>query len=171
MPEIGNLAAIREAATQAYAGTFTFTCGTTAYAANDVVGASGAAAAFELASMGPRGAEVMIDSVWLRIDAAALVNSGGTEGSYRLALFNVVPPSNLNDSDNWTLPVADRNAFLGFIDIGLPVTQGATLWVEANGIWKQVTLLGTSLFAYLLTNASYTPTARVFKGGLKTLLV
>jgi hypothetical protein len=168
MPEIGNPAAIREAVTQAYTGTFTFTCGTTAYAANDAVGASGAAAAFELPNMGPRGAEVMIDSVWLRIDTAALISG---EGSYRLALFSATPPSALNDSVNWTLPSNDRDAFLGFVDIGTPAAQGATLWVEANGIWKQVTLAGTSLFGYLLTAGAYTPTARAFKGGVKTLLV
>jgi hypothetical protein len=168
MPEIGNPAAIREAKTQAYAGTFTFTCGTTAYLANDAVGPSGAAAAFELANMGPKGAEMMIDSVWLRIDTAALISG---ETGYRLALFNATPPSALNDSGAWTLPSNDRDSFLGFVDIGAPATQGATLWAEANGIWKQVTLSGTSLFGYLLTNGAYTPTARVFKGGVKTLLV
>jgi hypothetical protein len=34
-----------------------------------------------------------------------------------------------------------------------------------------VTLLGTGLWGYLLSNAAYTPSARVFAGGIKTLLV
>lgn len=163
-----NPAAIRETVTQAYRGTFGFTCGTTAYAANDVVGPGGAAAALEFPNMGPKGAEVMITSVWLRIDAAALVSG---EGSYRLALFNVTPPSALNDSGNWTLPAGDRDAFLGFVDIGAPVAQGVSLWVESNGLLKQVTLSSAGLWAYLLTNGAYTPTARAFAGGIKTLLV
>jgi hypothetical protein len=174
MPEIGNPAAIRETVTQAYRGTFSFICGTTAYAVNDAVGPGGAAAALEFPNTGPRGAEVMITSVWLRIDAAALVTNGGNEGGYRLALFNVTPPSALADSGAWGLPSDDRDAFLGFVEIGTPAAQGASgasLWVENNGLLKQVTLLGTGLWGYLLSNAAYTPSARVFAGGIKTLLV
>lgn len=163
-----NPAAVREAVTQAYRGTFTFTCGTAAYAANDAVGPSGAAAALEFSGMGPKGAEVMITSVWLRIDTPALISG---EGAYRLALFNVTPPSALNDSGNFDIPAGDRNAFLGFVDIGTPVDEGSSLWVENNGLLKQVTLSSAGLWAYLISNAAYTPTARVFAGGIKTLLV
>ncbi len=168
MPEIGNPAAIRETVTQAYKGTFGFTCGSTAYAVNDAVGQGGAAAALEFPNMGPKGAEVMITSVWLRIDAVALISG---EGSYKLALFNVSPPSALNDSGNWTLPSGDRDSFLGFVDIGTPVAQGASLWIESNGLLKQMTLSSAGLWAYLLTSGAYTPPARVFSGGMKTLLV
>jgi hypothetical protein len=168
MPEIGNPSAIRQTATQAYTGTFTFACGSATYDARDVVGPASGGAAFELANMGPRGAEIMIDSAWLRIDNNQLVS---TEGSYRIALFNAAPPSALADAGNFVLAAADRDAFLGFIDIGTPADQGDTLWVEANGIWKQVTLAGTSLFGYLITNVGYTSSVRTFKGGIKALLV
>jgi hypothetical protein len=169
MPEIGNPAAIRETVTQSYNGTFTFSCGNSLYGANDVLGpGAGGPAAIQFTNIGPKGADVMIDSAWLRIDAAAL-QSG--EGAYRLALFNVTPPSNCVDNDAFTLPAGDRDAFLGFVNLGTPADEGDTIWCEVNGIWKKVTMLGSSLFGYLLTIPSYTPTARTFKVGLKTLLV
>src|SRR5262245_11284310 len=131
MASENNPAAIREVVTQAYRGAFSFTCGTAAYLANDVVGPGGAAAALEFPHLGPTGPEVMVTSAWLRIDAAALISG---EGSYRLALFNLPPPSALTDSGAWTLPSADRDLFVGFVDIGAPAAQGASLWAESNGL-------------------------------------
>ena len=166
-----NPAAVRETVTQAYKGTFSFTSPGSGgnYAANDAVGPTGGgAAALEFANMGPKGAEVIITSVWLRIDATALISG---EGSYRFALFNIAPPSGLADNAAFTLAAGDRDSFLGFVDIGTPVTQGQSLWVESNGLLKQVTLSSAGIWAYLLTAGVYAPASRVFTGGIKTMLV
>lgn len=137
--------------------TLTRTNDTNAYTANDVVGAAtGSTAALTFASMGASGKEIMITSVALEIDAAAVISG---ETSYRLYLYNITPPSALGDNAAWDLPSGDRASFLGYVDLGTPVDLGSTLYVEINGVNKQVKLAGTSLFGYLVTNGAYTPTA------------
>lgn len=140
----------------------TFTCGTTAYAANDVVGASGANAALTFSAIGPASANVMVTGVQLEIDTAALISG---ETSYILYLYNVTPPSAINDSSAFDLPSGDRASFLGGpINIGTVVDLGSTLYIEANQVNKQVQLAASgNLFGYLVTVGAYTPTARVFK--------
>ncbi len=148
-----------------YNASVSFTCGTSPYAIADAVGASGAAAALSFTSMGPStsgGGRIMLTSASLEIDVAAAISG---ETSYTLYLYNVTPPSALNDSAGWTLPAGDRAAFLGAISLGTPVLPqpgATTLYIEVTGINKQIKLLGTTLFAYLVTNGAYTPTARVF---------
>lgn len=127
---------------------------TTAYGAGDVVGA--AAAALTFPSMGPSAGQVMITSATLEIDVAAVI-SGQT--SYTLQLYSVTPPSALADNAVWDLPAGDRGSYLGSINLGTPIDLGSTLYIEANGINKQVKLAGTSLFAYLTTVGAYTPSA------------
>lgn len=140
---------------------------TTAYAAGDVVGATAAAITFP--SMGPSGKEIMITSAAFEIDAAAIISG---ETSYRLYLYNVTPPSALADNAAFDIPSGDRASFLGFVDLGTPVDLGSTLYVEGNAINKQLTLSGTSLFGYLVTNGAFTPTsARVHKITLHSVAV
>lgn len=127
---------------------------TTAYTAGDVVGAT--AAAWSFPSMGLSGSSVIITSAALKIDISA-VPSGMT--SFRLHLYDVTPPSAAADNDAWDLPSGDRTAYLGYIDLGSPVDVGSTLYVEANGINKQVRLSGTGLYGYLVTNGGYTPSS------------
>lgn len=135
--------------------TLTRTADTNAYAANDVMGAAtGATAALSFGPIGPSAAEVMITSAAMELDIAA-VPSGMT--SFRLYLYGVTPPSALGDNAAWDLPAGDRASYLGYIDLGTPVDLGSTLYVEANGINKQLKLAGTSLFGYLVTNGGYTP--------------
>lgn len=139
------------------AQTLTRTADTNAYAANDVIGAAtGSTAALTFTSMGPSGGEVVLTSVSLEIDAAALITS---ESSYRLYLYNVTPPSALGDNAAWDLPSGDRASFLGYVDLGTPVDLGSTLYVQSDNINKQIKLSGTSIFAYLTTTAAYTPTS------------
>jgi hypothetical protein len=140
----------------------TRTADTNAYAANDVIGsATGSTAALTFANMGPSGKEIMITSVALEIDADAIITG---ETSYRLYLYNGTPPSALGDNAAFDLPSGDRASFLGYVDLGTPVDLGSTLYVETNGVNKQVTLSGTGLFGYLVTNGAYTPTsARIYK--------
>lgn len=140
---------------------------TTAYAANDVVGATAAAITF--ASMGPSGKEIMITSAALEIDAAAIITG---ETNYRLYLYNVTPPSALADNAAFDIPSGDRASFLGYVDLGFPQDLGSTLYVESNIINKQITLSGTSLFGYLVTNGAFTPTsARVHKITLHSVAI
>ena len=144
-------------ASQAYAAavSLTRTADTALYAANDVIGAAtGSTAALTFASMGPSAKEITITSAALEIDVAA-VPSGMT--SFRLHLYNVTPPSALGDNAAFDIPSGDRASYLGFIELGTPVDLGSTLYVESSGINKQVTLSGTSLFAYLVTSGTYTP--------------
>lgn len=127
------------------------------YLANDVLGAAtGSTAALTFANMGASGAEIMITSVALEIDASALISG---ETSYRLYLYNVTPPSALGDNAAWDLPSGDRASYLGYVDLGAPIDLGSTLYVENNMVNKQVKLSGTGLFGYLVTNSAFTPTA------------
>lgn len=155
-------------ASQAYSAAASFTCGTTAYAANDAVGATGAAAALTFAGMGPSGKEILITSASLEIDTATIISG---ETSYVLHFYNVTPPSAINDSAAWDLVSGDRASYLGSINLGTPVDLGSTLYVATDSINKQIKLSGTDIFAYLVSAGAYTPTARAFKVTLHSVAV
>ena len=138
----------------AAAVTITRPANQTPYTAVDVVGATAAAITFP--SMGPSGKEILITSVSLEIDTTA-IPSGMT--SFKLALYSVTPPSALADNAPWDLPSGDRASFLGIFSLGTPVDLGSTLYVEISGVNKQVTLAGTNLFGYLITDGGFTPAA------------
>lgn len=142
-------------ASRAASAAASFTCGTTAYAANDVAGG-----ALSFTTIGPSGAEVTITSVELEIDTTGVISG---ETSYRLYLYSVTPPSAIADSSPWDLGSGDRASFLGFVDIGTPVDLGSTLYVRVDNVNAQVKLSGTGVFGYLVSAGAYTPTARVFK--------
>ncbi len=138
----------------------TFTCGTTAYAASDVVGAASSNGALTFTSLRPDGAgEFMITSATLEIDTTALISG---ETSYNLELYNVTPPSAINDSSAWDIASGDRASHLGTISLGVPVDKGSTLKVDTDGIMKQITMASANVFGYLVSVGAYTPTARVF---------
>ena len=138
----------------------TFTCGTTAYTPGDVVGGGGGGnAALTFTSVASGAAVISIDEVILEVDTAALISG---ETSYRLYLYNVTPPSAFADSAVWDLGSGDRASFLTYIDISTPVDLGSTLLITAQPAKILKTASG-SLYAYLVTNGTYTPTARVFK--------
>lgn len=142
--------------------TITRPANATAYTALDVVGG-----ALDLGVMGPSGGEVMITSAALELDVSA-IPSGMT--SFRLYLYGVTPPSATADNSAWDLPSGDRASYLGYVDLGVPVDLGSTLYVETNGVNKQVTLSGTHVFGYLVTIGGYTPAANseVYKVTLHT---
>ena len=135
----------------------------TPYTALDVVGG-----AIEFTSIGPAGGNVRLVSADLRIDVAA-IPAGMT--TFRLYLYNVTPPSALADNAAWDLPAGDRASFLGYIDIGTVLDLGATLYVQADALVKQVKLgTGqTSLFGYLVTAGGFTPAgnSEVYTPGLR----
>jgi hypothetical protein len=135
------------------APTVTRPANTTAYTAGDVIGG-----AIELTSIGPIGAHVLITGVDLRIDVASLPSG---MGNMRMQIYDATPPSALADNAAWSLPSGDRANYLGYIDIGTPVAVGSTLFVQADGVNKQFKLGAgqTSLWAYLMTTAGFTPGA------------
>lgn len=141
---------------------------TTAYTANDVVGRTGGGtAALEFTGLGPgEGDTVVIRGFSLRVDAAAVIAS---ETTYALHFYNVTPPSALADNAAFDIPAGDRASYLGFLLSGNITDMGSTLWVESNGLAKPISMLGSSLFAYLVTTGAYTPTAsRVYTATVHT---
>ena len=158
--------------TQAYYAStdLTRTADTNAYLANDVLGAAtGSTAALTFADIGPQNGRIMITSTSLTINSTGIISG---ETSYRLHLYNITPPSALGDNVAWDLPSGDRASYLGFLELGTPVDLGSTLYVETNGINKQVVLVTGSLFGYLVTIGPYTPTsARVHNIKLHSLAV
>jgi hypothetical protein len=147
----------------------TRTADTNAYAANDAIGAAtGSTAAKEFASIGAAGEHVEIMSAELLIEASALIAS---EAGYSLYLYDALPASAYGDNAAWDLPSGDRANFLGKIALGTPVDLGSTLYIRTNNLGHVVKLAAsvTSLYAYLVTDAGYTPTSsRVYKVTLRT---
>jgi len=128
---------------------------TTTYAAGDVVGVTGGGTAtITFANMGPAAGEILITSASFERDASAVISG---ETSYTLHLYNVTQPGAQIDNAVWDLASGDRTAYLGSIKLGTPVDLGSTLYCEVNGINKQVTLAGTSLYGVLVTDTGYQP--------------
>jgi hypothetical protein len=146
---------------------------TAAYAAGDVIGTgTGAAGAvLTFAAAGPSGGNLLITGADL-MPALAAVPAGMT--SFRLHLYDASPASALGDNAAWDLPSGDRANYLGYVDLGTPVDVGSTLWVQNDGIKRQVTLANasTTLYGYLVTVGGFTPAAQtVFTVNLKGLAV
>ena len=131
----------------------TFTPANTAYAAGDSM--EGAKA---FALVGPStGGAILITNTRLRVDHTAVISG---ETSYTIQLYTVTPPSALADNAAWDLPSGDRASYVGSIALGTVVDVGSTLYVEQTGLTKQITVpAGGSLFGYLVTNSTFTPTA------------
>lgn len=123
----------------------------TPYTANDVVGG-----AMTFPTMGPNAGRILLTSVQLEIDIAA-IPAGMT--SFNLYLYSVTPPSAIADNSPFDIPAGDRASFLGKIAMGTPVDEGSTLYIEVNIVNKQIKLAGTSIFAYLATVGGFTPGA------------
>lgn len=133
---------------------------TTAYAAGDVVGAT--AAAIEFSNIGNPNGYISITDADLRIDVSA-VPAGMT--SFRLHLYDATPASALADNAAWDLPAGDRDAYLGYIDLGTPVDVGSTLFVQTAGDGSKAIKMGStaSLFGYLVTTTGFTPSSAAVK--------
>lgn len=152
-----------------HTGTATFTTGTTSYAVNDVVGASGASGALDFGVCGISANNVLVTSVELEIDSATIIAG---ETNYILYLYNVTPASAINDSSPFTLGAGDRAAFLSKITLPNVSVEGvttATLYCRTDGINQHVKLAGTDLFGYLVSVGTFTPTARVYKITVHTI--
>lgn len=142
--------------------TITRPADTTAYAAGDVVGGV-------ITFTGVTAGEAVINTIQFQVRDSAIISG---EGAYRLHLYSVTPPSTLTDNAPFDLPVGDRAAYLGYVDLGTPTDFGATCYAEVSQISKQITVAGTSLFGYLQTIGAYTPSAsRVYFPTLHLLKV
>ena len=157
VPITGVVATTRAAGAVAVAS---FTSGTTAYLADDVVGAGGGAAALAFVGIATGTASIRIMSASLEIDRSAVISG---ETTYRLYLYNVTPPSALADSAPWDLPAIDRASFLGYIDFPVLEDLVSTLFCEVNGLDKIVKTASAHIYGYLVTEGPFTPTAALYK--------
>lgn len=141
---------------------FTRPNNTTAYGAGAVLGPStSTTAALEFTNMGPStGGEIMLTTSNFEIDVSS-IPSGMT--SFVLHFYSSTPPSAYADGATFDLPSGDRSVYLGNVNIGSPVDLGSTLYVNTTQLNQQLTLTGSSLFAYLVTTTGYTPTAQAEK--------
>lgn len=142
---------------------------TTAYTAADVIGAAdtvtaanAGSAVLSFSGAGRLACDVFITTATLQIDLAA-VPSGMT--SFRLHLYASAPTAIL-DNAAWALSSAnDKSFYLGYIDLGTPAVIGSVLFVQTDGINKQLSYLGgyspsggyVGLYGELVTNGGYTP--------------
>ena len=124
---------------------------TTAYNAADVVGG-----VLEFPVFSTRGRGVLITGAQLMIEANALIAS---EAGYSLYLYSVTPPSALADNAAWDIPSGDRDAYLGALSLGTPTDLGSSLVASIKAQDLPVQMQSSSIFAYLVTAAGYTPTA------------
>lgn len=152
-----------------YTGTFTVAraANTTAYTAGDVVGG-----ALTLASIGPASGEIIITAVRIMLNITALPTGMST---FALHIYDATPPSAITDNSPFTLASGDRANYLGKI-------TGITAAAEGIGTQSVVARLenvveqfkiasGSQLFAYLVTDAGFTPAANseTYSGKIKSL--
>lgn len=141
-----------------YKGTATATRGAnqTPYTAGDVVGG-----ALAIINAGPSAGDVLITNVRIMLNITALP-AGMT--NFTLHVYNATPPSAIADNAPFTLGSGDRAAYLGHIDNIPAVAVGVgtqSVQAQLSGLLElyRLAAASTSLFAYLVTNAAYTPAA------------
>jgi hypothetical protein len=137
---------------------------TTAYGALDAIGipagdgTAAGSAILEFADIAPPGGGLIklvgIDHT-IYLDAIP-----STMAAHRLHLYNAAPGA-LLDNAVWKLIAADRSKYLGFIDIATTVDYVDTLFVQNDGLAKQVKALSSSLFAILITVPGFDPVASI----------
>ena len=157
LPVTGNVSITQ---TQGAVAVTSFTCGTTPYVANAVVGAGGGGGGLLFAGIAAGAASVKIISATLDLYRSNVISG---ETTYRLYLYNVMPPSALADAAAFDLPAGDRAAFLGFIDFPVIADLGSTLHIELNNINKMVRTASANIYGYLVTVGPFSPTATSYK--------
>ncbi len=127
----------------------------------DVVGTD-PATNLSFADAGPAaGGKVVITYASLRIDVAA-VAAGITQ--FRLHLYNAAPTA-IADNAAFNLPSADRDKYLGYIELPTPVDLGDTIFSGTEEgyypVRKEIVVpSGGVLYGLLQTVGAYTPTAQ-----------
>jgi hypothetical protein len=140
-----------------YTGTATITraANQTPYSIGDVVGG-----VITIANIGPSAGEIFLTALRLLWNISALPSG---MGSFTWHIYNASPASAIADNSPWTLGSGDRGAYLCHID-GMTVAALGTGTASVQGQLSQLNeqlklVAGTSLYAYLVTNAVYTPAA------------
>ena len=157
--KLAELRATVPAPGQTFVGSATFTPAATSHVAGDCFGA-----AQDFALGAPSGATLRIESAQLEIDGSAETTA------WRAHLFNITPPSAVADDGAFLLAAGDRASYLGWVDFIQTVNLGSTQYIEATPN-KQIKLLGTSVFGYLVNGTTLTPGAVAHKVFLQTRLV
>ena len=142
----------------------------TAYTALDVLGTgSGDDAIVTLASIGPSGGFVIVQSIELVIGISA-IPSGMT--SFRLHFYSAKPGA-AADNSAFDLTSGDRSNYIGYIDLPAPVDLGSSCFTQVDFPGKLFKLAtgSTSLFCELQTLGGFTPAANseVYSLRVKTL--
>lgn len=136
----------------------------TAYEAKDVIGkadsvtpAAAGSAVLKFADITSLGGVLKIVGADLMVHTAAVIAG---MANFTLHLYDSEPEAKL-DGATWDLTAADRAKYLGSISLGTPVDVGATLFVETNGLAKQVKLAeaGGDLYGVLVTDGAFVPTS------------
>jgi hypothetical protein len=127
---------------------------TTTYAINDVYGA-----AFELVSnpAPSTGQFLIITDIEIIWNTTAMPSG---MSSFALYLYRVTPPSAVADNGAFSIPVPDRVAVIypsGILLNAFTPRGGGVISAQVNNLNLVVKLTGTSLFAYLVTLGSFTP--------------
>ena len=132
--------------------TASFTPAAAAYGAGDIMDV---AKPFNFAAAS--GGELRLTNVALLVEAAALQAS---EAAYRLHLYSATPASARADNAVWDLPANERDAYLGFVDITVPIDVGSSLRVQIVNLSIQISVPASGIvFGELVTVAGFTATA------------
>lgn len=123
---------------------------TTTYTARDVVGG-----AITFTGLAPAAATILLTGSQFELDIAT-IPSGMT--SFTLYLYNVTPPSAVADNAAFDLASGDRASYLGKVDLGTPIDEGGTCYIETS-FTKQIKTASANVFGYLVTTGGYIPAA------------
>ncbi|QIG76560.1 hypothetical protein EVC27_035 [Rhizobium phage RHph_I1_6] len=125
-----------------------------AYTALDVIGdATAGHGKLTFANVNKAGGgPVIITGVTARFD-----NNVAPTSAFRLHLFSSLPATSIADNAAFDLASADRDAYLGWVDIPAPSLLGSTAVAQAINVGLQVKLPGTDIFGYMQTITGYTP--------------
>lgn len=127
---------------------------TTAYAVNDVVSTL-AGAVMEFANIGPANGVILITQALLTIKTASVASGMGNQ---RLFLFTSAPTA-IADNSAFDISTTDVSKLAGWIDLGTPIDNGATIATQNISDRLQIALTGTSLYGIRVTTTAYTPTS------------
>jgi hypothetical protein len=142
----------------AYRSTATGTrlANTTAYAINDVYGG-----VIELSNIGAAGGFILLNSLRIIFNLSA-VPSGMR--NFTIYLYDAPPPSAVTDNGSFSIPVGDRPSCLtptGLAGSAVLAQGGGSVVMQISDINRVIKLANgsTSLWAYVVTSAAFTPAA------------
>lgn len=131
---------------------------TTAYTAGDVFGTS-PATNITFANILPEGEQhYYIVGIKLIYNTASVISGMNT---FTLHLFSSVPTA-IADNTAWALLSADKDKYLGSIEIDLPTDLGAVLITHKDNIniKRKLATSSTTIYGQLETDGAFTPGAQ-----------